>query len=396
MPARLCYMGLEMKRAWKRFPQLAAGAAAFLFLIGAAALLAGRALYGGQVTGRIAVGVVLPEGDRAARQAASMISSMESVKSLSDFIYMDEEECREGLARGELAAGLLVPEDLVSGIMDGTNTPITVLFPRENGLEGRIFEELTQAGAATLGAGQAGIYAGDELLISLGMAESVAQLEKDLNQIYLSRSLPRLDYFGQVRVNAAGDVDTMTFYGISMAVFFLLLCPVPVSGFLEPLKQEMGRKLYLAGIGPGTVAAARILGLASLLAVPALVLAAGAGAAGYVSWEASSAGLLALVCLAAASVPVFLYQAAGGFFGGVILLFGVVSVLHFMAGGFLPLVFLPRVFSELAAFNPCYILMEGLKMAVTARFDVLAAVRLAVLAAVCFAGTAVLEEVRRK
>ena len=62
MPARLCYMGLEMKRAWKRFPQLAAGAAAFLFLIGAAALLAGRALYGGQVTGRIAVGVVLPEG----------------------------------------------------------------------------------------------------------------------------------------------------------------------------------------------------------------------------------------------------------------------------------------------------------------------------------------------
>ena len=35
-------------------------------------------------------------------------------------------------------------------------------------------------------------------------------------------------------------------------------------------------------------------------------------------------------------------------------------------------------------------------MAVTARFDVLAAVRLAVLAAVCFAGTAVLEEVRRK
>ena len=106
--------------------------------------------------------------------------------------------------------------------------------------------------------------------------------------------------------------------------------------------------------------------------------------------------LLALVCLAAASVPVFLYQAAGGFFGGVILLFGVVSVLHFMAGGFLPLVFLPRVFSELASFNPCYILMEGLKMAVTARFDVLAAVRLAVLAAVCFAGTAVLEEVRRK
>ena len=179
------------------------------------------------------MGVVLPEGDRAARQAASMISSMESVKSLCDFIYMDEEECREGLARGELAAAFWCrgSGERHHGRDEHAHYGA---FSRENGLEGRIFEELTQAGAATLGAGQAGIYAGDELLISLGMAESVAQLEKDLNQIYLSRSLPRLDYFGQVRVNAAGDVDTMTFYGISMAVFFLLLCPCRCQAFWSP------------------------------------------------------------------------------------------------------------------------------------------------------------------
>ena len=73
MSARLCYIGLEIKRAWKRFPFLAAGAAALLFLMGAAALLAGRALYGDAVTRRISVGVVLPEGDRTARQAASML-----------------------------------------------------------------------------------------------------------------------------------------------------------------------------------------------------------------------------------------------------------------------------------------------------------------------------------
>ena len=156
MSARLCYIGLEIKRAWKRFPFLAAGAAALLFLMGAAALLAGRALYGDAVTGRISVGVVLPEGDRTARQAASMLSSMESVKSLCDFIYMDEEACRESLAEGELAAALLVPDDLVSGIMNGENTAITVLVPEGNVLESRIFRELTQAGAATLGAGQAG------------------------------------------------------------------------------------------------------------------------------------------------------------------------------------------------------------------------------------------------
>ena len=96
-----------------------------LYRLGNQAGLAGRALYGDAVTGRISVGVVLPEGDRTARQAASMLSSMESVKSLCDFIYMDEEACRESLAEGELAAALLVPDDLVSGIMNGENTPIT-------------------------------------------------------------------------------------------------------------------------------------------------------------------------------------------------------------------------------------------------------------------------------
>ncbi len=396
MNARLCYIGLEIKRAWKRFPLLAAGAAALLFLMGAAALLAGRALYGDAVTGRIAVGVVLPEGDQTARQAASMLSSMESVKSLCDFIYMDEEACRRGLAEGNLSAALLVPEELVDGIMNGINTPITVLLPRGNVLESRIFKELTEAGASTLGAGQAGIYAGDELLSLYEKADSIADLEADLNAIYLRCSLPRLEYFRQIRVSAAGDVDTLTFYGISMSVFFLLLCAVPVSGFLTPWKQGMKRKLALAGIGPCTRAGARILGLASLLAVPALILGIGAGAAGYVRWELLGAAALLLVCLGCAGTAVFFYQAAGGFFGGVMLLFLASAVLHFLAGGFLPLVFLPRAFAGIAAVNPSYILMEGIKMIVTAHWEPGVFVRLGLLAVFCFGGIAILEGVRRK
>ena len=396
MSARLCYIGLEIKRAWKRFPFLAAGAAALLFLMGAAALLAGRALYGDAVTGRISVGVVLPEGDRTARQAASMLSSMESVKSLCDFIYMDEEACRESLAEGELAAALLVPDDLVSGIMNGENTPITVLLPEGNVLESRIFRELTQAGAATLGAGQAGIYAGDELLALDDMTDSISRLEEDLNRMYLRYSLPRLEYFRRVQVSAAGDVDTLTFYGISMSVFFLLLCAVPVSGFLAPWKPSMRRKLALEGIGSCTCAGARILGLASLLAFWALILGALAGAAGYVEWQAAGSAALVLVCLGCSGTAVFLYQAAGGFFGGVMLLFLASSAMHFMAGGFLPLVFLPKIFAGMSAVNPSFILMEGVKMIVTAHWDPGVFARLGLLAAAGFAGTAILEEVRRR
>ena len=44
MPMFLIFWKLELKRAYQRFPQMFAGATALLFLAGAVALLAGRAL----------------------------------------------------------------------------------------------------------------------------------------------------------------------------------------------------------------------------------------------------------------------------------------------------------------------------------------------------------------
>ena len=90
------------------------------------------------------------------------------------------------------------------------------------------------------------------------------------------------------------------------------------------------------------------------------------------------------VCLSAASMIVFLYQAAGSLMGGVMLLFLTVTAMHFMAGGFLPLVFLPASIRAAAPFLPSYIFMEGMKMTVTSVMDPVIFVRLAAVMAVCF------------
>ena len=68
MRGYLCYAGMELKRALKRLPHILAGAAVLVVLMGAAALLAGKLLYGGQTVERIPVGVVLPEEDALAGQ----------------------------------------------------------------------------------------------------------------------------------------------------------------------------------------------------------------------------------------------------------------------------------------------------------------------------------------
>ena len=233
MRGYLCYAGMELKRALKRLPHILAGAAVLVVLMGAAALLAGKLLYGGQAVERIPVGVVLPEEDALAGQAMRMVSSLESVKSLCDFTYIEEEATGEKLKKGELFAVLKMPDGFIQDIMSGVNTPVTVILPENAGAESRIFKELTDAGAEILGSAQAGIYSGDELLSEYGFTDKMAVFERDMNQIYLTYSLPRMDYFRKVMVNAAKDVSVPVFYGISAFVLVLLLSVISVSDLFK-------------------------------------------------------------------------------------------------------------------------------------------------------------------
>lgn len=365
----LVYLELELKRALKRLPHIYAGAIALFFLMGAIALLSSRTLYGDAVTGRIAVGVILPGQDVLAEKVISMVSSLGSVKSLCDFEYVDEEEGLERLNRGELYAVMQIPEEFVQDIMDGTNTPVRILLPADAGLEGKIFRELTDAGARTLSASQAGIYAGGELCRLYGLDSSIGRLEADLNKIYLGYSLPRNDYFRHRTERATKDVDTVQFYGISACVLFLILCAIPASGYLLPRRPVFTRKLALNGIGCPLRVGARVLGLALLLTAVALPVAAVCIGKSWIAGGLMTVVVLILVCLAASSLVALCYQAAGTLMGGIILLFLAGVGQHFLAGGFLPLVFLPETVRRLALFLPSTILMESLQMTVTADWN---------------------------
>lgn len=384
MSTPLVYLRLELKRACKRLPHIYAGAIVLLLLVGTIALLAGKMLYGEQAVGRITVGVVLPEGDAVAKKAVAMLSTLESVKSNCDFEYMGREEALDRLKKGKLYGVMEVPEGFVQDIMSGANTPVRIILPEGFSLESRIFKELTDAGGSILGASQAGIYAGGELCVLHGLVSSIPQMEEELNRIYMSYSLPRGDYFRNVRVSATGDVDTFTFYAVSGAALFLLLCPIPVSSYLRPLKGVMRQKLALLGVGPGTVAAGRIVGLGFLTVMAAMPVLAASVAVGRITWNLSAMILFLGVCLAAASFVTAVYQIAGTGMGGIMLLFLGVTAMHFLSGGFLPLVFLPASFQAAAPFLPSAVLMEGVKEIVTGEWTFLTAGRLVMLTAAGF------------
>lgn len=416
MLMRLVFLKLEMKRALKRLPQMCAGAIVLLFLAGTIALFSSRALYGEQAAGRIQVGVILPEEDAVAKKAMSMISSLDSVKSLCDFQYLSREDAYRGLKSGALYAVMEIPEGLVQGIMDGSNPPVRILLPESPGPESGIFRELTEAGAGILSSAQVGIYAGDQLCRMYELEGEIPKLEEELNRIFLSYSLPREDYFRHGKVSATGDLDTVSFYGISACVLILLLSAIPVSGYLAPWKTVMKQKLKIAGVGEMTQTAARILGLSVLFLILSVLVTAAARFAGFLpaadplfrgtgvwknAWWRSLADVLllfvslVLVNLSAAALTVLVCQIGGSLMGSVMLLFLTVTVQHFLAGGFLPLVFLPASLQRLAACLPSYLLMKGMAMALTGAWKPSVFAGLAEMLVVSAGLTAILEVKRR-
>ena len=336
-----------------------------LALAAAAALGASRVLYADSVTGRVAVGVSLPEEDALAKQVMKMVSSLDSVESVCDFQYMDRESCLQKLEAGELYAVLDIPEGFVEDIINGTNTPVKVWLTKNPGIEGKLFRELADGGALTLSASQSGIYAGNELYRMLGLDQSIGEMEEELNRRYLDYSLERGGYFRHMKVQASGDVTTAEFYLVSMYVLFLFLTAIPVSDYLMPVKKAMRQKLEVAGIGAGWRAGARILGLGTLMAGAACPVAGLAVFYGQAQGGMILGAVWLLSAITASAVAVLLYQLAGSLLGGVMFLFLASTGQHFLAGGFLPPVFLPETIQKIAPWLPSGILMETVKMAVT-------------------------------
>lgn len=272
------YLKLELKRAVRFLPWSALGAAALAGLLGAAALFASQVLSGSREITRLQVGVILPENGGAARQAVSMLGSLESVETICDFVYVGEDE---GIARtesGDLDCLMAVPENFVGSIMDGSNEPVTILFDGQPGLEERIFQELTRAGAETLGSAQAGIYAADRYCILLGTPETIPAAEQWLNERYLAYGLDRTVYFRNRQVSAFGEVSAVCHYGAAAAVFGLLLCGIPAAGLFRRENPALREKLTLAGIGRVRQTAGAVTGMWLLLAASAAAVAAAAWA----------------------------------------------------------------------------------------------------------------------
>lgn len=362
MGVYLVYLQLELKKAGKVLPRFIAGAIVLAVILGTIAFSAGKILYGDAVIGRVNIGVVLPQQDTLAVTAVRMLTSLESVKSVCDFHHLDEADGRKQMEEGKLHALMLVPDGFVDDIINGENTPITIVLPNNPGMEAMVFKELADAGARTLGVAQGSIYAVDELCIRYEMSGAISQVEDELNRIYLAYSLPRADYYRDFKVSAVGDVTVVQYYAISAALLFLFLCGIPLAALCEPDKQVLETKLRSIGIGMGLQVLAKITAVFALLLFVSGVGMAALAVTGVLPFQMGHIAAMLIVCLVIAAMTVAVYRLAGSPIAGVMCLFWLTVGMLFLSGGFVPSVFLPEVIRQVRWLIPTTPLIEIMKV----------------------------------
>ena len=358
---------LELKRTTRQLPAMLAEAVLLLGILGMVAFGSVKLLYRDAPAIQITIAVIEKEKNPLTDLLLNYVQGMESISEMCQFLIVSEEEGFSMLQEGKAAAALVLPEDMVEGIMDGSNVPVQVFFPEDAGLESALLKELTDAGVQMLRVAQAEIYGIYDTAKAYGALEQLSVLETDIDTANLAFALDRLALFRVQEVSATGNLSVMQYGIASGVVFFLLLLGMACYPVMQPYPAALRKQLVREGIGVGGqcfgkwlcgVCGMGISGLFFWLIVNSVLTAGGYGA-----WlpktGVAQAGIGLLILLCTVTFIFLVFQFAGNGTTAILFLFFLAVVMQYFAGGFLPSVFLPEAVQKVGRFLPTAYLIDA-------------------------------------
>ncbi len=366
------YFFLELKRILKTALHTIMGAIVLTVLVGTVAFCASRALYGQKLMDTIRIGIVLDTDEEVTSSsvlgmAMSFLENMESVKATCEFVYCDEDEAYEYLEHGEFAAVMRVPKRLLEDIIDGTNTPVQVIFANEDSLTAAMLQTLTDAGARTLGAAQSGIYAVYDLYIEQGMDEQLQDAYDHLNGQYLHLALARSRAFKYEEIMVTGNLTTEMYYWINGIILILFLSGISLAGVLRQEKEIVQAKLRMAGISKVLSICARFVALLILYFVLTAIFLLGICGGQNGVWMI----LVAAVFISGliSSWFLFVYSLVDSEHGGMLLNFILSIIMTVLGGGLIPSAYMPQLLKSLGQLLPAGYVMNFARCFVSGQND---------------------------
>ncbi|MGN0327327.1 MAG: ABC transporter permease [Lachnospiraceae bacterium] len=363
------YIHTELKKGICELPYAFLGTLALCLILGSIAFCASRLLYRQENPERSTVAVVTNDTeDTYLSLAMNMIQNMDSTSLALDFCLMAEEEALSSLSENQVIAILFLPDNLINGILYGTNPPIRVVFSTDNTLSTVFLTEITLAGARLLSSAQADIYAAGELFSLLGRQEELSTVFDTINRFNLNFALNREKLFLQDTTSLGGASGTEIFYAATGILLVLLFITTSFTAILRRENKSFYQLLFGRNGSALPYLIAKWFSLALLLFLFQLLLygiascipALETAELFHLRFRGSYLAFFLVNGLFLSAYANLIFLLSKDVSGGVLITYCISSLMVFCSGGMIPAAFFPSSIQTLFPLFPTFYIHQGM------------------------------------
>ncbi len=358
MKTWIAFFIVECKRTWKTLLKSIGSFCACLLLTAVLVAAFSAIMQNAQVFQKVNIGIAIPEGESISRLATQYISSMDSVRSVCDFYYLDEQEAVEQLKQGTLQAVVVLPEGFYHDVQVGINPPAQIYFPKDAAQNTQVFEELVTAGVSFLQTAEAGVYAALDTASYYGVELQGAGLGDTIAYLFAHQMLKRNSVYFARMLSTMGNLSVAEYYYAAGLVILLMMCGIQFGFLYGKRNRSVEDKLKIRGVGSIRQSVVKILVMTEFLYVTGLLYYfAGIGIAGwtktyFVFYQGTTWYALLLLCLGIAIYFHVLYELSGSSSQAAVFVFAVNVITISGAGVLIPEAYLGKGIAGISRFLP--------------------------------------------
>lgn len=358
MKTWIAFFIVECKRTGKTLLKSIGSFCACLLLTAVLVAAFSAIMQNAQVFQKVNIGIAIPEGESISRLATQYISSMDSVRSVCDFYYLDEQESVEQLKQGTLQAVVLLPEGFYHDVQVGINPPAQIYFPKDAAQNTQVFEELVTAGVSFLQTAEAGVYAALDTASYYGIELQGAGLGDTIAYLFVNQMLKRDSVYSARMLSSMGNLSVAEYYYAAGLVILLMMCGIQFGFLYGKRNRSVEDKLKIRGVGSIRQSVVKILVMTEFLYMTGLLYYfAGIGVAGwtktyFVFYQGITWYALLLLCLGIAIYFHVLYELSGSSSQAAVFVFAVNVITIIGAGVLIPEAYQGKEIAGISHFLP--------------------------------------------
>ncbi len=362
------YLKLQIKRAFKIYPSIL-----IITLITLASIILTTTVILHQNSNKgqtkIQLGIVGDTSESYLGVGIKALQNFDSSRFSINFIELDEESAKKSLVKREISGYLRIPDNFITDILYGNNTPVEYVVLNENtGFETAIIREIADIASEWITRTQSSVYGLQS--ITKDAADSKAQKMlgeniTDMNLTYITEVLGRSKSYKVYEIGIADSISTEGYYICGLILFFLLIWGLSCNKLLIKNNLSIPRSLYSRGIKSGWQLLCEFAGFFVCTLTTLLIFSVIFGIVtqnnDFGIKELETSGIFSSVVFIIKIIPVvimisamqmMIYELVPGTVNSVVLQFFVAIVLAYISGCFYPNYFFPDNIQKLSSLLP--------------------------------------------